>query len=44
MSRLIHFAINCDIFRVFFNFDLSIDLSSVQNDSVLMSSKEFNFF
>ena len=44
MSGLTHFAINCDIFRAFFDFDLSIDLSSVRNDSALMSLKKFDFF
>ena len=44
MSRLIHFAINCDIFRVFFDFNLSIDLNNVRNNLILMRLKEFNFF
>lgn len=44
-SGMSHFTVNCDIFRAFFGFTMSVDLNAVQSKPAVLgfSSKTFDF-
>jgi len=44
-SKILHFIVNCNIFYIFFDFSISVDLNNAQSKSVVLdiSSKTFDF-